>query len=276
MMRCRCRDSGWAATPTSRKSSVARDEPASHLSQIITLWSVVCQAHQGEGELQMDARRALIERYGGAVFRYLLVALKDRHEAEELSQEFALRFMRGDFRNADPTRGRFRNFVKTSLFHMVLKQRQRTGRHPQSLTPEQEPFAREEMGTREDEAFLGSWREELLARAWKQMEAESTTGTQPYFEVLRGRSERPELSSEELALSLSEKLGVTLSAAHARQLLHRARKQFAKILVREVLESLETNSPDSLEEELLELGLWQYCQAEVQQHRPNSANDDPR
>src|SRR3712207_7176976 len=40
--------------------------------------------------------------------------------AEELLQEFAVRFLRGDFRRADPQRGRFRDYVKTALIHLVI------------------------------------------------------------------------------------------------------------------------------------------------------------
>jgi RNA polymerase sigma-70 factor (ECF subfamily) len=239
------------------------DESDSHLSQITTLWSVVCQAHQGAEDRQAEARRALIERYGGAVYRYVLAALKDRHEAEELSQEFALRFMRGDFRNADPAQGRFRNFVKSSLFYMVVKHRRKRDQRPQSLAHDQEPPAPPEAEPQEDETFVRSWREELLARAWQQMEAEGATGGRQYFVVLRARSEYPAASSEELARIASGQLNATLTPAHVRQLLHRARKQFAKILVREVAESLAENSPGDLEEELVELGLWEYCRGEV-------------
>jgi hypothetical protein len=47
--------------------------------------------------------------YHRAVHRYLLGALRDEDAAEELFQEFALRFVRGDFRWADRGRGRFRD-----------------------------------------------------------------------------------------------------------------------------------------------------------------------
>src|SRR5271170_5133899 len=95
------------------------------LSSITTLWSVVMQAHQGETDESARARRQLLERYLGAVYRYLLGALRDGDAADELFQEFALRFVRGDFKRADPERGRFRDFVKSSLFYLVVNHQKR-------------------------------------------------------------------------------------------------------------------------------------------------------
>ena len=40
---------------------------------------------------------------------------RDEQLAEELFQEFALRMLRGDFRRAEPLRGRFRDYLKTVI-----------------------------------------------------------------------------------------------------------------------------------------------------------------
>src|SRR5215471_8707719 len=94
-------------------------DPTTRLNQIATLWSVVRQAHNDPGAQGQAAKAALLERYGGAVHRYLLGALRDRNAAEELAQEFAFRFLHGGLRGADRERGRFRDFVKGGLFHLV-------------------------------------------------------------------------------------------------------------------------------------------------------------
>jgi RNA polymerase sigma-70 factor (ECF subfamily) len=236
------------------------EQPAgSHLSQIATLWSVVCRAHAGSDAQQAGARSALIERYGGAVFRYLLTALKDRATAEDLSQEFALRFVRGDFKNADPEKGRFRNFVKSSLYYLVVKQRQKERKQAQPLTPDVEPIAPAEMPALEDQAFLQSWRDELLARAWQQLQAEQKPDGPPHYDALRLRAEQPSASAEELTRRLSEHVGRPLKSAHVRQLLHRARERFADLLIQEAAESLDPDAAWTVEDELIELGLWAYC-----------------
>src|SRR5262249_8409202 len=79
---------------------VDADDPNPHLSQIETHWSAVFLAHRGPRDAAAEAQRALMERYGGAVHRYLLASLRDPEAADDLAQEFALRFLRGDFRRA--------------------------------------------------------------------------------------------------------------------------------------------------------------------------------
>src|SRR5205085_3038732 len=89
------------------------------LSLISTPWSLVDRAHHGPAEKLNVARQELLERYGGAVRRYLRTLLHDPDAADEVFQEFSFHLIHGDLRGADPQRGRFRNFVKGTLFHLV-------------------------------------------------------------------------------------------------------------------------------------------------------------
>src|SRR5580765_2902538 len=90
------------------------------LSQMKTRWTVLFEAHQPEGDAAGRARRDLLLHYHAAVHRYLLGTLRDATAAEDLTQDFAVRFLRGDFKQADPERGRFRDFLKTSLRRLVF------------------------------------------------------------------------------------------------------------------------------------------------------------
>src|SRR5262245_28087149 len=79
------------------------------LSQISTVWTDLVRLHGGDrpgtaGDPRATAV-ALIGRYHEAVYSYLVAATRDPDRAAELFQEFALRFLRGDFRNLDPQRG---------------------------------------------------------------------------------------------------------------------------------------------------------------------------
>lgn len=89
------------------------------LSGIQTLWTLVRQAHGAEAELVKNAQQQLLKRYGGPVQRYLRGLVRDADAAEDLFQEFAVRLLKGDLHNADPQRGKFRNYVKGVLFHLV-------------------------------------------------------------------------------------------------------------------------------------------------------------
>jgi RNA polymerase sigma-70 factor (ECF subfamily) len=90
------------------------------LSQMSTAWTAFFQAHEGPDEATKAARRDLILRYSGPVHRYLMASLRDPDAADEVYQEFALRLVRGDFRRASPDRGRFRDFLKTTLYHLIV------------------------------------------------------------------------------------------------------------------------------------------------------------
>jgi RNA polymerase sigma-70 factor (ECF subfamily) len=194
----------------------------------------------------------------------LTAALRDADAADELFQEFALQFVRGDFHRANPERGRFRDYVKTSLYRMVIQQfrrlRKRPGRLPTEFADHQADGA-ELAATLEsaDAEFAQSWRDELLARAWAALErAQQETG-QPHYTILRFRADHGDLSSSEMAAQLSDKLGRSLSSAAVRQSLHRARDRFADLLLEEVAHSLESPTIEKIEEELIDLELLEYC-----------------
>lgn len=243
------------------------DDLEPRLSRITTRWSVVLQAHQGEPDAVGPAQRQLLQRYGGAVYRYLLGALRDPDAADELSQEFSLRFVRGDFRRAAPERGRFRDYVKTALFHLIVdyqkRRRNQPGRLPESGL---EPAAPEPEVRESDAEFLNGWRDELLARAWEALERVERQTGQPFHSVLRFRAENPGLSSAQMAQQLGERLQRSLTADSVRQTLHRARERFAALLLDEVSCSLETSDQDRLEQELIDLGLLAYCRSALQRH----------
>jgi RNA polymerase sigma-70 factor (ECF subfamily) len=228
------------------------------LSRISTLWTLVRQAHPEAGEQREHAQRALLDRYGGAVRRYLIASLRDRDAAEELFQEFACRLLRGDLKGANSDRGRFRDFVKGVLFHLVANWHNAKRRRPQALADE--PPAPDPSSTDdEDRAFLENWRAELLARAWVALSAVERQTGQPCYTVLRLRADHPTLRSPELAEKLSERLGRPVTAVSVRQSLHRARDRFADFLLDEIRHSLDEPTADRLEEELRDLGLYDYC-----------------
>jgi RNA polymerase sigma factor (sigma-70 family) len=229
------------------------------LSLIPTLWSLVQLAHHGPVAAARTARQQLLERYQGAIYRYLRKLLHDPDAADEVFQEFALELVHGKLQGADRQRGRFRNFVKGTLFHLVADYRRRQRRWPA-------PLPAEVAGRVEaDEAacgrlFLESWRDELLARAWGALATiEATTG-QPLYAVLRFRADHPEMHSPQLAEELAVRLRRPFTAASVRQTLHRARVKFAALLVEEVSQSLADPGSEHVDAELLELGLFEYCQ----------------
>src|SRR5262249_37518747 len=143
--------------PSTREHRMTEEPGDERLSRISTRWSLLCEAHSG-AEAATTAQLRLLEQYGGAVYRYLLGALRRPEAAEELSQEFALSFIRGDFRGADPGKGRFRDYVKTVLFRLVANYHKRRQAEPRPLPAD--PAAPAPQPDDPDQEFLEAWRRE--------------------------------------------------------------------------------------------------------------------
>jgi RNA polymerase sigma factor (sigma-70 family) len=273
-----------------------------NLNHISTVWTLVRAATPVAGaansasttDAARRALKALMERYSGAVYRYLLGALRDPHAADDLSQEFSLRFVRGDFRNADPERGRFRDLVKTVLFHLIVDYQRRQKASPLSLPPDDcgpaqpsgtaPPLAESGVlhayftpvtppspeacgpaqpgtdGLTSDTQFIESWRQQLLSQAWAALARWDRRNASRYYDVLRYRAEHRELSSAEMADQLSVRLNKKVSADWVRKTMQRAREQFADLLLDELSHSIVNPTRDRLAEELADLRLLSYCQ----------------
>ena len=252
-------------------------EPTSddRLSRMKTQWTALFDAHRPAGDTAAaGARGALLLRYHAAVYRYLLGTLRDAPAAEELTQDFAVRFLRGDFKHADPERGRFRDFLKTALRRLVFdhwKRKQRGGVRGAGPLPDDSllsPAAGPPAPEAED-AFEAGWREELLARTWEALaELENSSGT-PYHVVLRFKVGHPDLRSAQLAAQLGLLLKKPLTEAGVRQIVHRARDKFADLLIEEVARSLESPDSERVEQELVDLNLLDYCRAALKRRAKN-------
>ncbi|MGP0063155.1 MAG: RNA polymerase sigma factor [Isosphaeraceae bacterium] len=240
-------------------SIVEKVDVEPRLMDMSTQWSLVFKLNDASPEEANRAAAQLMGRYVGAVHRYLLKALRDPDAAQELDQEFALRFLRGDFRHGDPTRGRFRDYVKRAVQNL-MKDYYRRKRPVASLdSGVPEPAVEDEGLAQFDRQFLQSWRNDLLDRSWNAVkELEERTG-QPYYTVLRTRVDHPEQTSKGWADRLAEALGRPISPGAFRQTLQRARRAYANHLIGEVAGSLNDLRPQALEEELADLELLEYC-----------------
>ena len=249
---------------------------ADRLSRIETSWSIVVRAHRDDSDERLAAQQTLIERYGFAIRRYLQAELRSDAAVDEVFQEFALAFVRGDYHRAHPDRGKFRSFLKTILFRLVADYRRTLYRRESPAMIEQhvdavalDDDARQIAEL--DREFITVWRESLLAQTWARLERIEVETGKPLFTVLRCRTDHPEINSTQLARKLSEKLGKPVTATNTRVLILRARVRFANLLVDEILPSLPDPTLDRLEEELIELGLIEYCRNVLDQRRRENA-----
>lgn len=223
------------------------------ISDITTAWTLLRRA-RGDGDEARTARELLVARYRGAAHRYLRKAVGEA-DADDLAQQFAILLIEGKFRGADPAKGRFRNYVRKVLSNLIARHRRRAQGLSLDLDEAAEPTA-----APDDPLFDAAWREQLIERTWGALKEVRLA----WFEVLRLKAEQPGLRSAELAEALGQRLGRPMTAEAARQALHRAREQFADLLLAEVAHSLERPSAEALAEELAALGLLQHCRPALQ------------
>lgn len=257
---------------------MATERHTDHLSRIETMWTVLAQAHGDETAAIRPAQERIIERYSGAVYRYLLGVLRNVDAADEVFQEFALRVLKGGFRNADQERGRFRDYVKTAVLRLVTDYYRRRKK--------KDPLARagpldeagvaaadeQDAAVNFERSFLESCRDELLGRAWGALKVMQECTGQPYHAVLDYRARNPKVPSERMAVVLTEQLqpDAPFSPPGVRKLLQRAREKFAELLLYEVTQMMGSHTPEELEDELIELGLQPYCQSALDKRQSDS------
>lgn len=235
---------------------MAKDD-TKQLNELATHWTNVHIALLGTGPDATRAQADLFQRYGGAMRRYLQAALRDSAAVDDLMQEFAVALVSGAFRNVQPERGRFRDFLKAVLFHMVRKYRRQQYREALHVASGVDLTDFDSNPSACDDQFRQSWRDEALARTWEALNDYDPA----YFKVLHFRADHPDMASEEMAKALCTQLGEEVTGPGMRQKLHRARKRFRELLLQHVAGSLEFPSPDAIFDELRDLGLAEYLEA---------------
>lgn len=230
------------------------------LSQIETYWNVLKQAHAGSTQKREQARAWFAERYESVVRRYLTKAV-GAEGAAELVQEFAERFLEGRYRNADPDRGRFRDYLKTCLFRLVADHRQSQARNKIARLPEKrwDPADRRPAQDTAEEEWRQSWRQDLIDRSLEALRGLEQGKDRFLYPVLRFRMDQPDLPSQEAAEVLSRQIGKPVTDGWLRKKLMQARHRFAGLLLEQVARSVNPPTIERVTDELSELKLLHYC-----------------
>jgi len=220
---------------------------------LVTHWSEVREAHGPGAE---RARGLLLCRYYGAARRYLVRVLHDPDAADELANEFAVRFLDGDFRRADPSKGSFRDYLRAALRNLARDYWKGKGRPvlPALDGPDADPFPE-------------SWREELLHQTYRALLREQERSGTPYHTILSFKAANPKVHAREMAPLLGQQLGRPFTEEAVRKALQRARERFAELLLDEVGRALGTDDLDAIERELAELELLDFCKKAVEKRR---------
>lgn len=237
------------------------DSRAENLSEIQTDWvDLILARHGGAEEAARQAQMRLLDRYANAIRRYVRVAFRDSNNVDEIYQDFAVVFLRGGFRNVDPGRGRFRDYLKTSLFRLVQAYKRNAGRFPTQLPDRYpEPSVDEPPMAEDEERFRLCWRDELISRAWRVLEETERRDGLAFAAVLRFCQDNQQLRSADVAEIFSAKVGHKVTEGQIRKTHKAARDHLQDALLSEIAQTLDRPSLDEIEDELRYLGLHSMC-----------------
>ncbi len=148
-----------------------------------TRWSLVLggAAAGPDAEHRRAALEALARTYWRPIHAYVRSRTgKSIEDSKDLAQDFFLHLLESDLvARADPSRGRFRAFVKVALRNFLTDSARRAlaakrggGRAVVRIDADDAPFDIEDGAARSPEEILDdAWRAELLARATEELEA---------------------------------------------------------------------------------------------------------
>lgn len=241
------------------------------LGQMETQWSLVRRAHGVTPQEASEALSVLVMRYSPAIRSYIKLLTRNDADADELAQDVVVRLLKGDFAKADPQRGRFRDLLMVSVRNMVKNHWDRSNRSPKTgvetpdiATPTNDSA---EIIRLADESWISNWRSMLIEIAMTRLECYQidNPGSVSYS-ALRLRSSFPDLDSTTLAQKLSEMAGREINAAAFRQQLKRGRVRFAEYVVEEIAQGLEVACVENLQQELIDVGLYEYIRDVLPDH----------
>ncbi len=230
----------------------AGDFPPTHLSAVVALRS----------DDPVERRRSLeriLAGYDKPVYKHLrLKWRKSPEEAEDLAQEFFARAVeRGIFSTYEPSRGRFRTFVRACLDNFVLTAEEARGRLKRGggfeLVSADAQSAERELALAEavdpETVFDREWVRNVAARSVALLEQRLAALDKPrHFEVFR-RYDLHDGIDEPSYAKVAAELG--LKVTDVTNYLHAARKEL-RIIVLDVLREL-TASEDEFRAEAREV-----------------------
>ncbi len=231
------------------------------LTEIPTSWTTIRTAHTS-GPASDTAMGELIGRYHDAVGRYLKLKLRDQNLADEVSQEFWTKLLTHKLAGADPSKGRFRDYLRTVLHRLIID-------HFRSRKLQQLPPGDLLDPSTTDEDFDHVWRESVIKRVWSRLETyEVSTPKNRYATVLHLRVGSPDAPIDDLAQRLSEQLKTPVKPEAFRKTLQRARSKFLELLIQELRETIHPAEPADIEAEIFDLGLGTLYRRYSEENNP--------
>jgi RNA polymerase sigma-70 factor (ECF subfamily) len=221
---------------------------------ITTEWSVVLAAADSQDPGSREALASLCQTYWYPVYAQIRYRGQDSETARDLTQGFFAELLeKRSLRLADPQRGRFRAFLKTSIDYFLSHERQRAaalkrggGQSPISLDFDaaEAQYRLEPAGDgAPDKLFEKRWARATLNRVLERLGQEfEAAGDRDRFRRLA-----PFLTgSKERYKGVASELGV--SEAAVKVAVHRLRHRYGHLLRAEVARTV--NDPEEVDAEI--------------------------
>ncbi len=222
-----------------------------------TNWTMIVRARSSPADLEQ-----LLKTYWSPVYAYLKRKVRDRHDAEDLTQEFLYEVLlnRDLIGQADKSRGKFRTFLRTALDRFVIDEyRRQHGRHGQReatfVPDDSDLLERIQPHDSEDpaRAFDRQWAATVLSIALDRvMESCEQKGMKSHWSAFDARVMCPILHGTERASSesLATAVGVR-GPEEISSMLHTVKRKLRSAVREVVADSLD--DPADLESELANL-----------------------
>lgn len=221
-----------------------------------TQWTVVLQARRESSAAAAEALEMLCHSYWYPLYAYIRRKGYPPHDAQDLTQEFFSRLLRGRFLDTvERRKGKFRSFLLASLEHFLAKEwirarrQKRGGGTPIVSLDEQdaeERYLSEPSGHFDAyKIFERRWALTLLEQTLRQLEAECRENAKlKLFSIVKGVLAG---TADDTSYSaLSSKL--EMSEGAFRVSLHRLRQRYGVLLRAEILKTV--SSKDEVDEEI--------------------------
>ena len=223
-----------------------------------TQWSLVLQAQRTSSPDAPAALAQLCEQYWFPLYAYVRSLGKDIHQAQDLTQGFFAQLIEKNYvGDADPSRGKFRTFLLTSLNHFLANEYdkktaiKRGGSRTQfSLQfdhAEQQYLIEPISNDQPESRFQRQWARTLLQRVIDRLHDEYISSKRALlFENLK---QFLVAGDTEPTGEIASRLGISESAV--RVAAHRLRSRYRDLLRVEIAATV--NDPDDIDAEIAEL-----------------------
>jgi DNA-directed RNA polymerase specialized sigma24 family protein len=224
-----------------------------------THWSVVVAAKQGDTSEAAFAMEKLCRTYWYPLYAFVRRKGRSPHDAQDLTQEFFARLLRGDFlENVGPEKGKFRSFLlfalKNFLSDVWEKSRavKRGGGHAfisfDDHNAEELYLLEPDTGAPAEEIFEQRWAVTLLTRALARLREEFAAGEKLHeFDHLKIFLST--LTSDGAYDGVAVQLGMAVDSVAVK--VHRLRQRYGELIRAEIAQTV--TGPADIEEELRHL-----------------------